>query len=339
MIPTIPTPEEILDKGFSRGKKAADLMRSQKIPKHAKGRKIEERRVITSCQVIKDKLKSILDAVPDIEELHPFYQDYIDITVGVDDMKQALGALNWAYGILTQLEKDYGARIRRSPSEKATSLQKQAYGRISSVVYKIEKDLDFLDFAKAKLRNMPTIDFEATTIVIAGFPNVGKSTLLRQITGAEPQVANYPFTTKGIQIGHTERHWKSIQIIDTPGLLDRPVLEMNNIEMNAIVALEHLADAILFIFDASETCGFHLENQYNLLKQIEKIFGEIPVIYLFNKMDLIEDREYLNEYIDNPDNAIFISAIEGEGLEEINKVLDSVEKIERFQEEEDDDYY
>ena len=339
MIPTIPTPEEILDKGFSRGKKAADLMRSQKIPKHAKGRKIEERRVITSCQVIKDKLKSILDAVPEIEELHPFYQDYIDITVGVDDMKQALGGLNWAYGIITQLEKDYGARIRRSPSEKATSLQKQAYGRISSVIHKIEKDLDFLDFAKAKLRNMPTIDFEATTIVIAGFPNVGKSTLLRQITGAEPQVANYPFTTKGIQIGHTERHWKSIQIIDTPGLLDRPVLEMNNIEMNAIVALEHLADAILFIFDASETCGFHLENQYNLLKQIEKIFGEIPVIYLFNKMDLIEDREYLNEFIDDAENAIFISAIEGEGLEEINKVLDSVEKIERVQEEEDDDYY
>ena len=339
MIPTIPTPEEILDKGFSRGKKAADLMRSQKIPKHVKGKKIEERRVITSCQVIKDILKSILDAVPEIEELHPFYQDYIDITVGVDDMKQALGALNWAYGILTQLEKDYAARIRRSAPEKATKLQKEAYGRISSVIYKIEKDLDFLDFAKANLRNMPTIDFEATTIVIAGFPNVGKSTLLRQITGAEPQVANYPFTTKGIQIGHTERHWKSIQIIDTPGLLDRPVLEMNNIEMNAIVALEHLADAILFIFDASETCGFHLDNQYNLLKQIEKIFGEIPVIYLFNKMDLIENKEYLNEYIDDPDNAIFISAMEGEGIEEINKVLDSVKKIERIEEEKDDDYY
>ena len=267
MIPTIPTPEEILDKGFSRGKKQADLMRSQKIPKHLKGKRIEERRVVTSCQVIKDKLKSILDAVPDIEELHPFYQDYIDITVGVDDMKQALGAVNWAYGIIAQLEKEYGAKIRKNPSENATAIQKQAYGRISSVINKIKKDLDFLDFAKQNLRNMPTIDFEATTIVIAGFPNVGKSTLLRQITGADPQVANYPFTTKGIQIGHTERHWKHIQIIDTPGLLDRPVLEMNDIEMNAIVALEHLADAILFIFDASETCGFHLDNQYNLLKQ------------------------------------------------------------------------
>ena len=256
MIPTIPTPKELLDKGFSRGKKQADLIRSQKIPKHLKGKRIEERRVVTSCQVIKDKLKSIIDAVPEI-------------------------------------------------------------------------------------RNMPTIDFEATTIVIAGFPNVGKSTLLRQITGADPQVANYPFTTKGIQIGHTEIHWRSIQIIDTPGLLDRPVLEMNDIEMNAIVALEHLADAILFIFDASETCGFHLENQYNLLKQIEKIFSEIPVYYLFNKMDLIEDREYLNPYIDDMDKSIFISAIEGEGVEEINKIIRSIKKIDRMPEEEDDDdeYY
>lgn len=334
MIPTIPTPDELLDKGFSRGKKQADLMRTQKIPKHLKGKRIEERRVITSCQVIKDKLKSILDSVPDIEDLPPFYQDYIDITVGVDDMKQALGGLNWAYGILTQLEKEYGSKIRKNPSEKATTLQKQAYGRIASVVNKIKKDLDFLDFAKANLRNMPTIDFDATTIVIAGFPNVGKSTLLNQISGADPQIANYPFTTKGIQIGHVERHWKSIQIIDTPGLLDRPVLEMNDIELNAIVALEHLADAILFIFDASETCGFGLESQYNLLKQIEKIFANIPVIYLFNKMDLIEDTSYVEQYVDELDNSIFISAIEGEGIDKINKVLDSVKKIERNEEEE-----
>lgn len=338
MIPTIPTPDELLNKGFSRGKKAADLLRGQKIPKHLKGKRIEERRVVTSCHVIKDKLKSILDVVPEIEELHPFYQDYIDITVGVDDMKQSLGALNWAYGILTQLEKEYGSKIRKNPSEKSTMLQKQAYGRIASVVNKIKKDLDFLDFAKANLRNMPTIDFDAATIVIAGFPNVGKSTLLRQITGADPQVANYPFTTKGIQIGHTERHWKNIQIIDTPGLLDRPVLEMNDIEMNAIVALEHLADAILFIFDGSETCGFHLDNQYNLLKQIEKIFSEIPIIYLFNKMDLVEDKEYLNQYIDNVDNTIFISAIEGEGIEKINKKIDSISKIERNIDDEDEYY-
>ena len=341
MIPTIPTPDEILDKGFSRGKKAADLLRTQKIPKHLKGKKIEEKRVVTACQVIKDKLKSILDAVPEIEELHPFYQDYIDITVGVDSMKQALGALNWAYGILAQLEREYSNKFKRNPSERASSIQREAYGRIASVVNKIEKDLDFLDFAKASLRNIPTIDFEATTIVIAGFPNVGKSTLLKQISGADPQVANYPFTTKGIQIGHTERHWKSIQIIDTPGLLDRPVLEMNDIEMNAIVALEHLADAILFIFDGSETCGFHLESQYNLLKQIEKIFDDIPIIYLFNKMDIEQDEEYINQFVDNPESTLFISALDGEGIDKINEIIDKIEKIDRTPEvdEEELDYY
>ena len=341
MIPTIPTPDEILDKGFSRGKKAADLLRTQKIPKHLKGKKIEERRVVTACQVMKDKLKSIIDAVPEIEELHPFYQDYIDITVGVDSMKQALGALNWAYGILAQLEREYSNKLKRSPSERASAIQREAYGRIASVINKIEKDLDFLDFAKASLRNMPTIDFDATTIVIAGFPNVGKSTLLRQISGADPQVANYPFTTKGIQIGHTERHWKSIQIIDTPGLLDRPVLEMNDIEMNAIVALEHLADAILFIFDGSETCGFHLESQYNLLKQIEKIFSEIPIIYLFNKMDIEQDEEYINQFVENPENTLFISALDGEGIDKINEIIDTIEKIDRTPkvDEEELDYY
>ncbi len=341
MIPTIPTPDEILDKGFSRGKKAADLLRTQKIPKHLKGKKLEERRVVTACQVMKDKLKSIIDAVPEIEELHPFYQDYIDITVGVDSMKQALGALNWAYGILAQLEREYSNKIKRNPSERASSIQREAYGRIASVINKIEKDLDFLDFAKASLRNMPTIDFDATTIVIAGFPNVGKSTLLRQLSGADPQVANYPFTTKGIQIGHTERHWKSIQFIDTPGLLDRPVLEMNDIEMNAIVALEHLADAILFIFDGSETCGFHLDSQYNLLKQIEKIFSEIPIIYLFNKMDIEQDEEYINQFVDNPEKTLFISALDGDGVDKINAIIDTIEKIDRTPEvdEEELDYY
>lgn len=325
MIPTIPTPEELLDKGFRRGKKVADELRTSKIPRHLKGKRIEEARVVTSCQVIKDTIKMIVDRVPDIETMPEFYQDYIDVTVGVDDFKQALGGLNWSYGIITQLEKDYAKKIRRAPSEKASTLQRQAYGRIASVVNKIKKDLDFLDFAKSQLRNMPTVDFEAITVVIAGFPNVGKSTLLTKMTTADPKIADYPFTTKGIQIGHIERKWKKIQIIDTPGLLDRPIKDMNNIELNAMVALEHLAHVILFIFDASETCGYPLENQYNLYKEVEEVFNR-PIIALFNKMDLTERKNniYLEEYISKFENPLFISAYEGEGVEEI------ITKLEEF---------
>ena len=57
-------------------------------------------------------------------------------------------------------------------------------------------------------------------------------------------------------------------------------------------------------------------------------------------MDLVKDREHLNEYIDDEENSIFISAIEGEGMDEINKKIDKIKKIERdFEEAEDDDEY
>ncbi len=323
LIPTVPTTNELLDKGFRRAKKAASLVRSSKIPRYKKSKRIEETRVLTSSQVIKDRLKLILNRVPDIESLPEFYQDYIDVTVGVDPLKQSLGALNWCMGILTQLEKDYASRIRRSSPEKAAELRKQAYGRISSVVNKIEDDLNFLDFAKAKLRNMPTVDLEATTVVIAGFPNVGKSTLLRQLTTAEPKVADYPFTTKGIQIGYLERKWKKIQIIDTPGLLDRPISAMNNIELRAMVALEHLADVVLFIFDASESCGYPMENQFKLFTEVKKIF-KTPIISLFNKIDLVKNIKYLEKYTHNMDNVIMLSASQGKGIAEL------IEMVEEF---------
>ena len=174
------------------------------------------------------------------------------------------------------------------------------------------------------------MDTEATTIVIAGFPNVGKSTLLRQITNAEPEVADYPFTTKGIQIGHFELRWQKYQIIDTPGLLDRPVQDMNQIELNAMVALEHLADMILFIFDPSQTSGFLVENQVNLYWEINKIFQNTPVQSIFNKMDLVEDEEnvkYIEEHINTEDEPLMVSASEGSGISRI------IEKLEEFNKE------
>jgi nucleolar GTP-binding protein len=320
-LPTIPTPEEVLDKGFRRAKKAANKVRSSKIPRQQKSKKIEEARVKTACQVIEESFKSILQKTPKVEELPLFYQDYIDVVVGVDDLKKSLGALNWVIGILSKLQNQYTFKIRRSKPENASNIRKEAFGRISSVVNQIRDELDFLDYAKGKLRNMPTVDFEAITAVIAGFPNVGKSTLLRRITTAEPKIADYPFTTTGIQIGHLERKWQKYQIIDTPGLLDRPIEHMNQIELNAMVALEHLAQVILFIFDASETSGYPLESQYKLFEEIKRIFN-IPVVCIFNKVDLVENNNYLDKYKSKVDEALLLTASEGIGVSQVIKKLE-----------------
>ncbi len=323
-IPTVPTPDEILDKSFRRAKKAASKVRTSKIPRYQKAKKTEEARIKTAFQVTKDTLNNLLQKTPQVESLHMFYQDYIDVMVGVDQLKHSLGALNWAVGLMNKLENEYVFKVRRAKPENATSIRKAAFGRISSVIRQIRDELDFLDFVKAKLRNMPTIDFEAFTIVIAGFPNVGKSTLLRQITPAEPKVADYPFTTHGIQIGHFEKKWKKYQIIDTPGLLDRPIKDMNNIELRAMVALEHLADVVLYIFDASEVSGYPLDSQMRLNDEIEQIF-DTPIINLFNKMDLVENNKYLEKYIKRLNEPLMISASKGSGVELIIEKLEFME--------------
>lgn len=320
-IPTVPTPDEILDKSFSRAKKAANKVRTSKVPRHQKAKKTEEARIKTAFQVTRDTLNNLLDKTPQVESMHMFYQDYIDVMVGVDELKKSLGALNWAVGLMTKLENEFVFKVRRSRPENAANVRRAAFGRISSIIHQIRDELDFLDFVKGKLRNMPTIDFEAFTIVIAGFPNVGKSTLLRQITPAEPKVADYPFTTHGIQIGHFEKKWRKYQIIDTPGLLDRPIRDMNNIELRAMVALEHLADVILYIFDASETSGYPLEAQMRLYEEIKHVF-DTPIINVFNKMDLVENNKYLEKYISKLDEPLMISASKGSGVELIIKELE-----------------
>ncbi|MCD6542320.1 MAG: 50S ribosome-binding GTPase, partial [Thermoplasmata archaeon] len=101
------------------------------------------------------------------------------------------------------------------------------------------------------------------------------------------------------------------QIIDTPGLLDRPLEKRNKIELQAIAALKHLADLIIFILDPTETCGYGLKEQMNLLKSIKKEFSGIPIIVVENKSDLMKRKSpYMK-----------ISCKTGEGIEKLREKI------------------
>ncbi|HIE33973.1 MAG TPA: GTP-binding protein, partial [Candidatus Altiarchaeales archaeon] len=149
------------------------------------------------------------------------------------------------------------------------------------LIKQISDDLDELIEIKKILKNFPSIE-EIPTIVIAGYPNAGKSTLLKTLTGSNVKTAGYPFTTKSIMIGKKIHKYKEYQIIDSPGLLDRPMNERNRIELQAILAIEELSDVIIFLIDPTAM----LDPQLSLLNEIRKFCPSVLVV--INKKDLVD---------------------------------------------------
>jgi len=134
------------------------------------------------------------------------------------------------------------------------------------MVHQIDKDLLFLNEVRNVLRKLPHID-DTFTVVIAGYPNVGKSSFIRRVSTATPEVASYPFTTKGVIVGHRDTGRDRVQFVDTPGILDRPSDERNAIEQQALSAVMNVADVILFIIDPSGHCGYPTEVQHTCSKK------------------------------------------------------------------------
>lgn len=95
------------------------------------------------------------------------------------------------------------------------------------------------------MSRLPAIDPYFRSLLIVGYPNVGKSSFMNAITNANVDVQNYPFTTKSLFVGHCDYLNNKWQIIDSPGILDHPIEEMNTIEMQSICSFAHLDACIL----------------------------------------------------------------------------------------------
>jgi nucleolar GTP-binding protein len=304
-IPTILTSDELLDKAF---KKASKVSITGRFGVMKKKQKIAKAKLTSSSQTIDATLKKYIKAFPTIDDLHPFYKALIDILLDTDELKKSLASLEWCRKTCLRIARDGSRDISRAKdADEIDSLRKAVYGRMSSVVGDVDRQLKFLNHARQEMKRMPGISPDQPTIVVSGYPNVGKSQLVEAMSSLKPRIASYPFTTQRVSIGHFERHFQTYQVIDTPGLLDRELEERNAIERQAINALEHLADIVVFVLDPSETCGYEIAKQDNLLQSIEEQFTGIPVIVVENKMDVIATSS----------ERMKISALEGTGVDEL----------------------
>lgn len=100
------------------------------------------------------------------------------------------------------------------------------------------------------------------------------------------EVQPYAFTTKSLFVGHMDYKYLRWQVVDTPGILDRPLEDRNTIEMQAITALAHLRSAVLYITDPSEQCGYSLGQQIELFQSIRPLFSSKPLLVVANKCDV-----------------------------------------------------
>ncbi len=313
-IPPILAAKQLLDRS---------IRRTKKIQIHDRDKRYEIKKIIISrtetfITDLTSQLESYVKNFPSIDKLPLFYQEIIDIKIDTDKLKKSLGAIDWARKTTLMVYSTQSSSLIKSGNvEFLKQKQKEIYGRVSSIVKQVDKYLVFLSNAQKILRTFPDIE-DIPTVVIAGYPNVGKSSLIRQLSAAKPEVAQYPFTTKQIYVGHMEKtvryEKKQYQIIDTPGLLDRPLSERNNIEKQAIAALRNLADLIVFIFDPSGTSGYQMSEQTLMLEDIKKLFCDVPFIIVENKVD-VKNTGSANRKI---------SCTTGDGIEELRQEILSV---------------
>jgi nucleolar GTP-binding protein len=308
-IPTILNQTELLNKAFHRASKISE---NQKIKNRVQRKKKQIiSKIDTVTDIIDSTLSKYISAYPSFDRLHKFEFELVNITVGVDKLRKALGSIDWARQQVRKLGVSIKTKVNKIRGQneysKIEQLNRMFYGRVSSIIKQVGNKLDFLNSARDHLRKLPNIDPELTTVVVAGYPNVGKSLLVKQISSAKPLVAKYPFTTKQLNIGHLTIKNHRIQIIDTPGLLDRSPEQRNKIERQAIMALRYLADLIIFILDPSEHCGYIIEEQNKLLTEIKAIFNDVQIIEIENKIDLFQPTS----------ERLKISALDGQGLDDI----------------------
>jgi len=239
-----------------------------------------------------EKLAQILLEFPKLEDIHPFYADLINVLYDKDHYKLALGQLNTARHLIDNVAKDYVRLLKFGDSlYRCKQLKKAALGRMATIMRRQNQSLQYLEQVRQHLSRLPTIDPNTRTLLITGFPNVGKSSFINKITRADVEVQPYAFTTKSLYVGHTDYKYLRWQVVDTPGILDHPLEERNTIEMQAITALAHLRAVVLYFMDPSEQCGHNMSQQKALFDNIKPLFNNKPLLVVANKSDVLARSE------------------------------------------------
>ncbi|XP_030548772.1 nucleolar GTP-binding protein 1 [Rhodamnia argentea] len=284
-------------------------------------------------------LRDYVDNFPRKKYLHPYERSLIELTLGDGNYEEVLMKVDTLRKKVVSVGKEHASLCAKSLSKReAEERLSGGMGKLEEIFHHEGKAIDeLLDIAKT-LRAMPVVDLETPTLCLVGAPNVGKSSLVRILSTGKPEVCNYPFTTRGILMGHIALNYQHFQVTDTPGLLRRHDEDRNNLEKLTLAVLSQLPTAILYVHDLSGECGMSPSDQYLIYKEIKERFNDHLWLDVISKSDLLQespvvfvsedttadDDEMVQYRKKGPDGAIHVSVKGEQGLNELKQ---SVHKL------------
>jgi len=163
---------------------------------------------------------------------------------------------------------------------------------------------------------------EATQVALVGYTNAGKSTLLNRLTGAGAFVEDRLFATLDPLVRQGREAWDRFLFIDTVGFIRKlPPQLVASFRSTLEEARE--ADILLHVVDVSHP-GF--EDQMKTTRSVleEMQLDTKPVLVVFNKADRLGSWQEKEQAARVDPDAVFVSAVREEGLEELRSRLETL---------------
>jgi GTP-binding protein HflX len=217
-------------------------------------------------------------------------------------------------GMWQHLERLGGGVGTRGPGESQLETDRRIARRRITLLRRRLKDLRKQREVRRKERRRT----EAPTVALAGYTNVGKSTLLNALTDADVSVNNRLFETLDPTTRAFTHDGRKYLVTDTVGFIRR--LPTQLVEGFAATLEETLvADLVLHVVDAS-VADDRLEEQTRAVAAVLKEIGaqELPLETVINKIDAVaalRRRRLSNMFPD----AVQVSALTGEGLDKLRE--------------------
>jgi Predicted GTPase len=362
-LPVIKSPAELINRTRNVAKRVKADVTVKNARNRARKHAAETLNAVTQelCVPLRDVVKGYKY---ELSRLHPFEKVVADLTARSRQKKDGLvlqdvlDEINEARKEMLIAGKDWIAKAKNAETARdAMDFMREGEGRLYELFEELaSKSVKLLIELQKDLRTTPAVRLDTPAVVLVGAPNVGKSSIVRAISSATPEVNNYPFTTRGMTLGHVQVFWNDettaaaaiipevnevkkgrfdaeslsgnyaftqlCQVMDSPGLLARDDSVRNEMEALTLAAMQHLPTAVMYVMDLSGGAGdkcSSVSDQLQLRREVRARFPRRPWIDVVSKCDLgLVDgaREELEEVLDGAPY-IELSIKDGLGVDEL----------------------